>query len=237
MELSDLRAIVREDRFADVYDNPTPDTDSQRWTDAFIDRNLNEAERAACRGSDLLFDTTSAVTDLSLVAGTPAYSLDPKITRLENILLDEEPLLHVTEDELVAQWGLDWRAEEDDPVCFWVKGRTITFVPNPVLSAEVKLEIFRLPLTAMVDDADEPEIPEEFHEALCYFAEHRGYLRKDEDTYDPNKANQRLAAFHAVFGRPVPAELRAHHLEQPKNTSFRIVRSCTRRSRSSQQWR
>jgi len=218
---AELIRTVREDYLDDVSDSPDQADEDYDWKSPFLLRAFAEAERIACSGSDLLFDdSTPAVTQITLATDTASYTLSSKITRIEEVIYDGVPLVQKTERELLDESGDEWRTETGAPENFIVKGRKIRFFPVPTSTQggeTVYMEVYRLPLKSFTD---QPEIPEEHHEHLCYFVAYRAYSRRDEDTYEPKKAAEMLAMFESIFGRPTDAETRAHLLEQPRNTNF-----------------
>jgi len=231
MTRGELIRMVREDWLDDVSDNPDQNDEDRRWSDQFIARWLARGEIVACQGSrggDLIFDSsTAAVTQITLATDTASYSSSSKITRIEAVIYDGAPLEQKTEREIVSENGDDWRTATGEPTAYIVKGRTIRFYPIPTSSENgdtVYLEVYRIPIDSF---KEEPEIPEEFHEYLCAYAAYRAYSRRDEDTHDPKRAAEALAEFERIFGRPVSASVRRHHLEQPRNTTFQTPGYCT----------
>lgn len=224
---ADLIRIVRDEYLDDVSDNPDQNEADYRWSTSFLTRALGRAETVACQSSKLIFDsTTTAVTQITLVTDTASYSYHDKITQIGAVIYDDEPLIQKTERELVDEEGEEWRTETGEPTSFIIKGRTIRFFPAPTSTENggiVYLEVYRLPMNAF---ADALEIPEEQHENLCAYVAYLAYNRRDEDTYNPEKANEMKMDFESVFGRPVKASVRRHHLEQPRNTSFRSGGYC-----------
>lgn len=218
MNRGEIIEKVREDYLADVHSNPDQNEGRYRWPSAFLSRCVTEAEKAACRSTDLLFDnTTAAITQITLATTTADYTISAKITRIEAVIYDDEPLVQMTDAELLEEYGEEWRTETGEPVNYRIKGRTITFVPEPTSDENgdiVYLDVYRLPANSYSD----PEIPEEYHEGLCSYVAYLAYKRRDEDTYDPKKASEMLAEFRSIFGFPDTAEVRRKHLEQPRNT-------------------
>jgi hypothetical protein len=223
MYMEELIQIVREDYLDDVAD--TDDDSDLRWSDSFLRRALAKAEREACRRTDLLFDdSTSTVTQITLATDTDSYTYNNKITRIDSVIYDDEPLDQKTEAELVEEHGEGWRTDTGEPTAYVVRGGKIRFYPTPTSSESgdiVYLEVFRLPLVPFTTS---PEIPEEHHEDLCPYAAYLAWKRRDEDTFDPGKASEMLAEFTATFGTLDDAAIRRHRLEQPKNTQIKSPR-------------
>lgn len=230
MTLAELIRMTREDWLDDVSDNPDQNDEDRRWKDTFLARSLARGESVACQGKnggDLIFDdSTAAITQITLITDTAGYTYDSRITRIEAVIYGDAPLEKKTERELVDEEGEEWRTETGEPTSYIVKGRTIRLFPVPTSGENgeiVYLEVYRLPLASF---KTEPEIPEEFHEYLCAYAAYRAYNRRDEDTYNPGKAADALAEFRSVFGEPVEASIRRHHLEQPRSATFQPTGYC-----------
>lgn len=223
MRRDELIRILREDYLDDVSDAPDQDDEHYRWSGAFLGRALAQAELEACRRVDFIFDdSTAAVCQITLADGTESYALNGKITRIERVFYDGTELGHRTEADMAGIYGDDWRTDTGEPSIYLVKGRRIR--PYPIPSADedgevLALEVYRLPLAPF---QTEPEIPEEYHERLCPYGAHLAYKRRDEDTYDPKKAEEMLAEFNAEFGRPVDPEVREHQLRNPDTLQFTL---------------
>lgn len=70
------------------------------------------------------------------------------------------------------------------------------------------LEGYRLPLTSMVDPADEPEINPAHHRHLYYWVLQQVFSTPDAEIFDPNRAASAKAAFDRYFGLPPDSDLR-----------------------------
>jgi len=93
MNRDELITILREEYLDDVSDNPEQDEDDYRWSTSFLSRALATSEMEACRRANLIFDnSTVAVCTITLVSGTHTHTLHDKITKLEQVIYDGEPL-------------------------------------------------------------------------------------------------------------------------------------------------
>ncbi|MNV63001.1 hypothetical protein D3C71_1555760 [compost metagenome] len=72
----------------------------------------------------------------------------------------------------------------------------------------LRLEGYRLPLAALEQDSDEPEIHKGHHRHLVDWALHRAFSVPDADTFDPKRAGDAEAAFAAYFGLPPDSDMR-----------------------------
>ncbi len=76
--------------------------------------------------------------------------------------------------------------------------------------------------TCVAAIANTPEIPDEFHHALVYWALYRVYNKRDEDSFDPNKAAMFYGQFKEVFGELVAADVRIHQFENPRTLTLGV---------------
>jgi len=82
------------------------------------------------------------------------------------------------------------------------------------------LSVWRLPASAMTID-DTPEINPEYHEFLLEWVAFRAYMKRDEDTFNPEKSATHRALFDERFGPPIPAGVREHQKRSPKRLRLR----------------
>lgn len=215
MLAGDLLTIIRDDYLDDASDAEVPAED-QRWSDAYLLRQIYEAEKQACWRHDLrhLFDdSTAELCTIAVTAGTQSYDLDARILRLQHAYLGDEPLVHITQRGLEAV-GYDWRgAERDTPARFFVTGRRLTLECPPAADATLALGVWREPL-AKAEAHDELEWPTD-QESLAHWVCYRALMRPDEDSARPELAMQHRALFESLFGVEVPAKVRAELLAYP----------------------
>lgn len=223
MRISELITIVREDYTEDT------NSDNYLWSDASLLRKFNEAQKQACNRTNLLFDdTTSSYCRITLVSSKSTYTIDPKITVIENIIFDGDKLVQKTAEEL-DKLQPTWRTDTgmlNKVVYFTIRGRSIRFnyVPDATDSGEViTLEVYRLPDVNLLSTSQEPEIPEENHRDLIYWVLHECYKKQDVDTFNQEKSDYYRARFEEIFGNYVPARVRQHQMENPRTTTIRPI--------------
>jgi len=180
------------------------------WSDAELMEYADDAQNEACRRARLLVDSENeTVCRITLEAGTATYALDPRVIRVERAIVAGEVLplrmcLRRHADRMLPGWedlddGLpeilipDWQS------------RSIRLVPAPEAAGTLRLTVVRLPLAALNDLEDEPEIPEHFHRNLRHWIIHRAYLKRDSETFDEKAGLKALAWFVEEFGRAQPA--------------------------------
>ena len=79
-----------------------------------------------------------------------------------------------------------------------------------------------MPLKALENDTDKPELHESHHRHLVHWALHRAFSKPDSETIDPQRAAAAEAAFTRYFGHSPDADLRrsTRHDEVQTNKAF-----------------
>ena len=165
-------------------------SDGELWSNTTLLNYLNEAENRFARGTFcILDDSTSAVVTVPLVASTASYALHKSILKVFSVTLSDSPVrlaaksythLSDTEAEMVDGLGR--------PTGYWVdtSTRKIRFAAIPYtdeVGLSAKLRVARLPLAPMVISATSvPEIPEEYHLALCDWVVYRALMHQETDS-------------------------------------------------------
>jgi hypothetical protein len=85
-----------------------------------------------------------------------------------------------------------------------IQVRTITFIGTPKAADTAHLDVIRLP-TLLESDGDVPEIDEIWHPDLVFGITGLAYLKRDADTYDPERSARDLQLFSDRFGDRLPA--------------------------------
>lgn len=215
MKISDHITIVREDYLDDtlgVDDNDALVTETQ------LIRFAEDAQKQACRRMDLLWDETSSLCTITLVADQAQYPFSQKITKLESVRYDGAELEKKTESEMDLSWPA-WRSVDSGiPLYYIVRGRTISLYPAPdaASATELNLGVYRLPITALKSKSQGYEVEEEAQEDFIYWMLYRVYNLRDEDLFDPDKAGAYKQMFDDSYGDEISMEMRIHQLESPK---------------------
>jgi len=225
MLASDIILQVREDFTEDNISS------KYEWSDASLLRKLTEAERQACNRANLIYDdSTPDYTQIILIEGQSSYTLNHKITVLENVIYDGNIISKKTKDEL-DRITPTWRTDTgliDNTFHYIVSGKTIRFSRIPDATDDgttVYLEVYRLPDEDITSLSQEPEIPAEFHRDLIYWVLHECYSKKDVEVFDPQKALEYLTLFTMVFGEVKSAKIRQHLFESPRSLIARPATS------------
>lgn len=221
MNLAALRAQFR----SEADDSVSP----YLFADAELNDWLNQAvEEAAIRADLLLEVDDAAVCTIDVTAATSAYPLHAKITRVTyaSFLADGEDATDATELTLTDRIKLDrirpcWRTESDRPIYLLTENGTARLVPKPDANGTLTLEAYRLPMTAMADDSDSPEIREQHHRYLVDWALFRAYSKPDTETQDLPRAQAAQTRFEDHFGARPDADMKQSDERQPHaNAAF-----------------
>ncbi len=200
MTLADLIDDFREES----HDLGTPPF----WSFERLAKIASEGQREACRRGDLLIDSTGPMCSVSVTAGEPIVTLDPRALEVKRIRLASRgfQLLPVTTG-CMDEYASTWEQDSGEPTNYVTDYQTgaIRLYPIQAADDELLLTVRRLPLADLVDDADEPEIRLEAQPALVQWMLYRAYSKQDADTFDPHKAARSLAEFEREFGRKTSA--------------------------------
>jgi hypothetical protein len=139
-----------------------------------ITKYLNFAMRRVARKVDYFTEETAQ--SFTTVAGTSSYSWPADLGRLRYLLLpDDQTVLGV-----LRMRDLDGSATATGkPSCYALSGSGVVLYPTPDAAYELTWRYYALP-SLMTADADVPSIPQDYHEALVFYALQRCYEREDD---------------------------------------------------------
>ena len=165
------------------------------WSDAFIFRALDQAQKNFCRWTDGIEDsTTLAITRVTLTAGTDWVPLDTRILKVREVAdPDTGRPYKVYNMEDAARMGVLFNGRVG-PVTTLVTGLQKHFLrawPLPADDTDFDLRVFRLPLAPITDVGDQEfEIDEQHHEGLLLWAKARAYGKEDVETFNKSKRDE-----------------------------------------------
>ena len=215
MNLEQLIASFRVD--ADDLEEP------HLFKDEWIAAWLSEAQaEAAIRGRLILEDANPAVCQIAVTAGQASYELHRSIYEIADLRLVPAGQPKSVPLALVTREWLDdkrpgWRDCAGTPQFAIQTDRRIRLVGVPDADGMLHLEAYRVPLKALENDTDKPELNEAHHRHLVQWALHRAFSRPDSETVDPQRADRALEAFTRYFGLAPDSDLRRstrHDLQQ-----------------------
>ena len=186
MLLSEIIATVR-----DELDDKVPPF---LWTDIDIVRYANRSQNELATKARVIVDsTTTAITQIAVVAGTEDYALDSRIVAVKRCRLASQARRLIGRsvyylDNHKVGWELDSAAT---PI-FYLLDRTTGFItihPKPVLNDVLLMTVNRIPLVQLDVNSlnNSPEIPVRHHNDLIIGVLSYAYNKKDTDHFDPRK--------------------------------------------------
>jgi hypothetical protein len=173
----------------------------------------NQGEREAAARALLLLDSSdSQVCTYNVLAGTPFIDLDRLVLRVNRAYLQTaKARLSVIGARKLDMQKPAWESDTGTPsiVVPDVETGKLRLTPIPVADDTLSISAFRLPLSDMVDNEDEPEIHDELHPYIVSWMLYRAYIKPDVDTFNPQAADAHLKVFEAQFGPPTSGSERA----------------------------
>lgn len=208
----DLRALIKEFRFR-AGDRATPPL----WPDDVVTGWLNDAVDEACERAFLLEDsTTPDVCVIPLVPGQREYVLHPSVIDvLDGYLYNPDGTRrgwccgpHRTTRRFADRhdWYRGW------PSSYAVYGsgnsetglgRRLVYSQTPdtaALDATFRMTVQRRPLYPMKAMSDQPEIGEQYHRALVWWAIYMAFDNRNSDRVDIARSDRAYQKFVQAFG-------------------------------------
>lgn len=172
MNVGELVEHIRSDVLRDEATPPL-------WSDALLVRYLNEAIDQFTIRTHCLQDETSTFTTVETVPGVTDYPLDPRIVFVAEVVDVERGA--VLRDRSRTRVG--FRSITGRPVSYRLDAShsKLKLYPTPDDEYELQMLVARKPLEPLVNDTDEPEIPEHFHLKLCDWVAYRCLRNNDPD--------------------------------------------------------
>lgn len=173
VDLSELRI--------DALSKIAEDSPSNAFDDDTLTRWINEAQRVFVRQTKVL----QAKTTFSTVANTQAYDLASDVWLPRLCKYDTWVIYPMGIDAIESQ-----NTAKGTPSNYAVWNNQLILWPTPTAVATVLMYYFKRP-TTLVDDADTPEIPEEFHGSLTEYTASQARSADEQGS----AANNRMIAF------------------------------------------
>lgn len=154
------------------------------WDSAELTVLLNEAvQQATMRGYLIKDSSTPALCRITLVDGQEAYPLDGRILRVDKV-----------RDADRREWrkGIQYHLEQPKVMVVhdgWVMGGNI-----------LTLTVSRLPMTAMINPGDTPELPSQHHLPLVEWVVANAIRTNDNERDNQARAMAALVVFERHFG-------------------------------------
>ena len=206
MNLEQLIAQFR----VDAGDTAAPYLFEDEWVAGWMTEATAEA---AIRGRLLMEASNPAVCQIAVTAGVAVYPLHTSLFELVHLRFvptgstRSEPVKLVTREEL-ERIRPRWR-DDADRLEFAIQDDTrVQLVAPPTADGILHIEGYRVPLKALANDNDKPEINSAHHHHLVHWALHRAFSRPDADTFDAGRAAKGEAEFTRYFGLRPDSDLR-----------------------------
>lgn len=188
------------------------------WSDTFLIRQFNEAQRRLCRRSWAIIEYgTSPAGVLTLATGKATYQYHRSILRVFDATPSSQAaMLGRTTDERIRGVGapegdafdigeaaaLAGAADTGVPLAIASDAatRTIRVYPTPTATQsglKVYLKVARMPIADLTldDTTAEPEVPEEWHLAICEFAAGKALVLPTVDSDQKPEGRRLLQEF------------------------------------------
>ena len=184
------------------------------WDAEWIAAWLTEAQaEAAIRGRLLYEAANAAVCQIAVAANTATHDLHKSLFELVHLRFQATGATTSSVVTIKAREELDrirpgWRDETGTPRHAVQDDTRITLVPRPELAGTLHVEGYRVPLKALENDTDKPELNESHHRHLVHWALHRAFSKPDADGFDATRASSAEAAFTRYFGQRPDSDLR-----------------------------
>ena len=175
---------------------------------------LNEAQDEAAVRARLLHESANAtLCEIAVQAGVTVYVLHPSLYELDYLVFEPSDGSQARQVTLKSAGELDrsmpdWRRERGFVDHAVQDDKSLRLARVPAVGGVLRIEGYRLPLVAMAQDTDEPEIHRAHHRHLVDWALFRAFSVPDADTFDPVRAGKAEAAFSTYFGLPPDSDLR-----------------------------
>ncbi|RGD90566.1 hypothetical protein [Acinetobacter sp. SWAC57] len=184
--------------------------------DASVIDWLNDAVSEACIRGRLLHESQNEeVCKITLTTGVANYALHESLYELSRIWFEPGDgtrghyLALMSAENMDQRYKCDnWKLMRGVPQFAIQDDTGIRLVPIPSIDGEVQLEGYRVPLSALKNDTDIPEINSIHHVHLVQWALHQAFNVPDAEFFDPNRSAQAEQVFTDYFGIRSDSDLR-----------------------------
>jgi len=149
------------------------------WSDEELTLYFNEAQDLFARRTHILSDDESDLTFVTTEPGVAVYTLAPRVIFVSEVHHADTGI--ALRD--MARRLLPRRFSEGRPVAYTMDARmrSMRLSPTPDAAYELDLLVARKALNRLVNEGDEPEIPEEHHLDLCDWVTYKALLNNDPE--------------------------------------------------------
>lgn len=179
-------------------------------SDAEIFDFINEAEEQSCLRGNLLFDKTSAFTQIAIVAATTVYPLDDSILSIKYATIKDVGgvvyPLSILDHEEMDRLDTTWRTTTQRPTAIIHMDGTVETNYIPDAAYTLSIEVYKLPTTKT--SFDSPEIARAHHRHLLDWVLYKAYGKQDKEIFDGDMSAKYLKDFEQYFGFHPGVDLR-----------------------------
>ena len=189
---------------SDVLDDVGP----YLWSRAEAIRYAEAAYRRFVRLTGGIHDFTSPLTRVDIVAGEEIATISPLILRFDKAQRESDgreiAIANWTDQNLMRRddYGVSsflYNDRAPGEVRYMVIGSEVgkvKWVSPPAADDVALLQVYRLPLTRIVDETHTlSEVNEDYHIHLLDWMKHLAYLKRDSETYNKRASDEHRAAF------------------------------------------
>lgn len=203
-------------------DNATP----PHTSDDSVFAMLSEGEREACQRDHAIFDCdTAEIMQYAVAANAASITLDSRVLRIDHASFTPTGSTRSCRVNLTGidairemQDGRTTTASRPSHAAHSARN-TLTLYPAPSVAGTLNLDVYRLPLSDIESEYDEPEIGVELHDGLVDWVLYRVYSTKDSELEDPARAQTALRDFTDRFGERRTADAMRRHRERRRITT------------------
>jgi len=185
------------------------------WSTPLLCRYLDEAQKNFCRWTEGIEDaTTDDITKLTITAGTDWYTMDPRVLKIRevvNALTGRPYKTHNMEEAAERGVFFNGRPGALEAFVTGLERNKLRAWPLPNAALEVRLRVFRLPMSSISDEDQELEIDEQHHMALLMWMKHRAYGKEDAETFDRSKRDDFEERFRRYCAEAKAEQVRRRH--------------------------
>ena len=207
---------------SDVRDQADPPL----WSDVEVFSYMDDAQKMFCRLQGGIADASSAITQLTVPAGTVNATLSPRILKVReaHIAATGRSVEILNFEDLQTRgsggddygyrtigYSLDMSTGSVTAMVVGMDANKARLIRIPEQSTTISLIVYRMPLDT-IEEADQPlEIDEQHHPHLLLWMKHRAHMKQDAETYDRGRSDQFRAEFLAYCDQAKAERERREH--------------------------
>lgn len=191
---------------AEMHDKVAP----YFWSNDELYAYMTQAEQLIAQRLMCLQDMASSATSYDVAEDEPDVVLHPSIYRIRGAWWIEnghQQKLQIDSVDAILAQGLHVYTQKGRPGILMTGAITngVRLYPIPQTNGELRLAVFRTPLSALSPTASF-EIPYQYRAALLDWMKHRALLKDDTDTFSRQSAAECERAFEAHMENYTTAE-------------------------------